>query len=125
MRTIEQLAAEWLQAKRLESQANANRVLIEEEIIKITGKKDEGSKTHDAEGFKVTVTGKQTIKFDWDKWEQVKDKIPANLHPIKMKPTVDEAGIKYLRQNEVEIYALLPVEIVPAKTSITVKAVEV
>ena len=122
--TLEQLSADWLKAKAEEASANKRRVAIEDQIVGITGKRDEGSKTVDATGFKITVTGKISRKMDWDKWEDVKAKIAPNLHPVKFKPELDEKGVKYLQANEPEIYALLPIEVKPAKTAIEVKAVE-
>ncbi len=123
--TLEQLSAAWLAAKKAENAASKERVAIEEQIVALTGKRDEGAQTHEAEGFKVTVTGKISRKMDWDKWEQVKAQIAPNLHPVKYKPELDEKGVKYLQANEPEIYALLPIEVKPAKTGIEVKAVDV
>jgi len=121
---LEELCAAWLQAKRDEAAANKRRIQIEEQIVSLTGKRDEGSQTVEAGLFKVTTTGKVTRKMDWDKWEQVKGQIAPAMWPVKMKPELDEKGVKWLQQNEVEIYALLPIEVKPAKTAIEVKAVE-
>jgi len=123
-KTIEQLSAEWLAAKKAEAAAHKQRTAIEEQIILLTGKRDEGSKTVAANGFKVTVTGKLSRKMDWDLWEIAKTKIDKNLWPVKMKPELDETGVKWLQNNEPEIYALLPIEVKPAKTAIEVKVVE-
>lgn len=122
--TLDQLSAAWLAAKKAENTAAKERAAIEEQIVALTGKRDEGAQTHEAEGFKVTVTGKVSRKMDWDKWETVKAQIAPNLHPIKYKPELDEKGVKYLQANEPEIYALLPIEVKPAKTAIEVKRVE-
>lgn len=122
--TLDQLSAAWLAAKKAENTAAKERAAIEEQIVAMTGKRDEGAQTHEAEGFKVTVTGKVSRKMDWDKWETVKAQIAPNLHPIKYKPELDEKGVKYLQANEPEIYALLPIEVKPAKTAIEVKRVE-
>lgn len=123
-KTLDQLSAAWLAAKKAEAAAAKERLAIEEQIVALTGKRDEGAQTHEAEGFKVTVTGKVSRKMDWDKWETVKAQIAPNLHPIKYKPELDEKGVKYLQANEPEIYALLPIEVKPAKTAIEVKRVE-
>lgn len=123
-KTLERLSADWLEAKKAEAKANKERVAIEDEIVLLTGKRDEGSKTVEAAGFKITVTGKVSRKMDWDKWETIKAQISPNLHPVKFKPELDEKGVKYLQMNEPEIYALLPIEVKPAKTAIEVKAVE-
>ena len=123
-KTLEELSAEWLKAKKAEAAAYKKRVAIEDQIVALTGKRDEGSQTVDATGFKITITGKVSRKMDWDKWEDVKAQIAPNLHPVKYKPELDEKGVKYLQANEPEIYALLPIEVKPAKTAIEVKAVE-
>lgn len=123
MSTLEALCADWLAAKEKERKATADRVSIEDAIVALTGKKDEGAQTHEAGGFKVAVTGKVTRKMDWDKWDQVKASIPANLHPVKLKPELDEKGVKWLRDNQPDLYALLPIETKPAKTAVEVKAV--
>lgn len=121
---LEKLCADWLKAKQAETAANTLRVDIEDQIVALTGKKDEGAKTVDAEGFKLTITGKMTRKMDWTKWEAIKSQIPALLHPVKLKTEIDEKGVKYLQLNEPEIYALLPLEIKPAKTSVDIKPKE-
>lgn len=121
---LEKLCADWLKAKQVETAANDLRLNIEEQIVALTGKKDEGAKTVDAEGYKLTITGKISKKMDWAKWEAIKSQIPDLLHPVKFKPEVDEKGVKYLQQNNPEIYALLPLEVKPAKTSVEVKLKE-
>jgi len=42
--TIEQLCADWLKAKQAEQKANAERIAIEDQIVALTGKRDEGAK---------------------------------------------------------------------------------
>lgn len=123
--TLEKLCADWLRAKTYEANANNLRILIEEQIVALTGKKDEGAKTVEADGFKLTITGKVSRKMDWDKWNAVKAQIPAQLHPVKFPPELDEKGVKYLKLNEPAIYALLPLEVKPAKTAVDVKTKEV
>lgn len=122
-KTLTELGIEWLACKYDENKARDARIAIEEQIIAITGKRDEGSKTHDAGGCKITVTGKKTYKLDWTAWESIKAQIPVNMHPVKYKPEVDEKGVKYLQANEPELYKLLPLEVKPAKTAIDVKVV--
>jgi hypothetical protein len=125
MSNIETLCADWLKAKRAENTANAERIAIEDQIVALTGKRDEGAKTVDATGFKITVTGKISRKMDWTAWEAVKDQIPVDLRPVKMKPELDEKGVKWLAENNPDIYKLLPIEVKPAKTAVEVKPVEV
>jgi hypothetical protein len=124
LKSVQDLCNDWLQAKKDEASANKRRVEIEALIVEQTGKRDEGSQTHDLGEFKVTVTGKVTRKMDWKAWETVKGKIAPALHPVKLKPELDEKGVKWLHDNEPEIYALLPIEVKPAKTAVEVKVVD-
>ncbi len=122
MEALKGLAAEWLSAKAIEAKAVADRVAIEEKIVAVTGKKDEGSQTHDADGFKITVRGVINRKMDWDKWKEVEPQIPAELRPVKQKPELDDKGVKWLQANRPDLYALLPLETKPGKTGIDIKA---
>lgn len=121
---LHKLCAQWLEAKAAETKANKARIAIEDDIVALAGKKDEGAQTHAIDGFKVTITGKVSRKMDWDKWAQVKAQIPENLRPVKIKEELDERGVKYLADNEPAIYKLLPIEVKPAKTAVEIKVVE-
>lgn len=123
MTELKQLCGAWLTAKAEEAAANKRRIDIENQIVALTGKRDEGAQTHDIDGYKIAVTGKVTRKMDWDKWLEVRGQIHENLWPVKMKPELDEKGVKWLQNNEPDIYALLPIEVKPAKTAVEVKAV--
>ena len=58
---VEALSRSWLEAKQMEASWREKRITIEENsILEITGSKPEGSETHKAGEFKVTVTGKMT-----------------------------------------------------------------
>ena len=120
---LEELAGQWRTAKRAEERARDERGTIEQQIIALTGSKPEGSETHAAGEFKVTVTGKMTRKLDADLWESIKDSIPENLRPVSYKPSLDLKGLRYLQNNEPEIYAIAAkaIETKPAKPSVTVK----
>ena len=121
--SLESLAEEWHKLKREENAAAKSRLAVEESIIALLGKRDEGSQTTESGNYKITITGKLTRKMDWDKWEQVKSQIAPALHPVKTKLELDETGVKYLKLNEPEVYALLPIEVKPAKTSVDVKVI--
>jgi len=123
--SVEQLAIDWLRAKGEEAAANKRRVEIESQLVELIGKKDEGSKTQEVGNFKITTTGKVTRKMEWDKWELVKEQIPANLHPIKTKEELDEKGVKWLKENQPEFYNLLPITVTPVKTAIDIKVIAI
>lgn len=120
---IEALSAAWLDAKAAEHSANEARVKIEEQLIAALGQKEEGAQTHKVGDFKIEIVGKVSRKLDFAAWDIIKDKFPAELRPIKVKEELDEKGVKYLQQNEPQLYAILPLEIKPAKTAVKVVVV--
>lgn len=122
--TTEQLASLWLGAKATERAAQSERLDIEAALIEaLGGAKQEGSQTHDVGIFKVTVTGKLTYKADIPELLALAEKLPESLRPIKTETKLDEAGAKYLRANEPELWRLIAnaIEIKPAKTALTIK----
>lgn len=120
---VKALSRSWLEAKQNEASWREARIALEDSILEITGARPEGSETHTAGEFKVTVTGKMTRTLDADLWESIKDSIPENLRPVTYKPSLDLKGLRYLQNNEPEIYAIAAkaIEMKPAKTAITIK----
>ena len=123
--TTEQLAAMWLDAKRLEAEAIAKRIAIEETIIERVGCREEGSMTTTlADGTKLVTTGKLNYKVtDFAAFKRASQAIDKELRPIKVVESVDETGVKWLRANAPQAYALIAdtLTVTPAKTSVTVK----
>ncbi|ANN66448.1 hypothetical protein [Bordetella bronchialis] len=121
--TTAELARAWLTAKAEEAKAAANRQSIEAQIINVLGAKQEGSQTHDVEGFKVTITGKLSYKADVPQLIALCDKVPENLRPLKTETKLDETGAKYLRANEPGTWALIApaITVTPAKTALSIK----
>ena len=121
--TLHALAECWLAAKRSEDSAREDRVCIEEEIIALTGCREEGSQTHDAGDWKITVTGKLTRKLDADAWARIEPIIPEAMRPVKYVPTLDITGLRYLENNEPDIYRLVAkaIETKPAKPAVSIK----
>lgn len=100
MNNVEPLAQAWLDAKRAEAKANAERLKIEAQLSEAIEIPEEGSKTHKLEGFKITVTQPVTRKLDEASWEKVKDRIAPDMWPVKTKIEADATGCKYLATNE-------------------------
>lgn len=121
MTELEKLCIDWLAAKNAERSANQKRVEVEEKIIAITGKKDEGSKTHEVDGFKINVAGKLNRKMDWEEWQRIRGNIPETLWPVKTRMELDDVGVKYLQNNEPDYYDMLPITVTPAKASVSVE----
>lgn len=121
---IEELRA----AKAREEAARKERVAAEEELVealRAAGSlpaKDEGSKTLDVENYKVKVTNKLTRKLVGKGAEGIKALDLGELTPLKTKVELDDAGCKWLRDNDPEIYAKLAafIETKPAKTAVEI-----
>lgn len=125
MNSLTNLVNELIEAKKAEAEANARRVSIEQEIISITGQKEEGSQTHELEnGMKLTVTGKLSYSADMSMLTQLCQALSPDMRPLKVETKLDETGCKYLRHNEPETWSLIApaITVKPAKTSISVKA---
>ena len=123
MRTDVEIAHELFEAREAEKQANERRVELEEELIALLGQKEEGSQTHEVGDYKVTITGKLIRKVDWDLYDKsIAAKIPESLQPVKVKRELDDSGVKYLANNEPQIYRLLAkaLTIKPAKTAVKI-----
>jgi len=120
MRTELEIAEDLFKAKQAEKQAERDRIALEEELVAVLGKRDEGSKTHTVGGYKVTITGRISRKIDWEKFDKVSSKIPENLWPVKR--TLDETGVKYLANNEPQLYKILApaLTVEPAKTTVQI-----
>ena len=123
MRTEVEIANELFEAREAEKAANERRVELEEELIAILGQKEEGAQTHEVGDYKVTITGKLIRKIDWDLYDKsIAAKIPESLQPVKVKRELDDTGVKYLANNEPQIYRLLAkaLTIKPAKTAVNI-----
>jgi len=100
MSNVDGLAAEWLQLKAQEKEIIAKRHAIEAQITKALDAKDEGTISHKLDQHKVTLTQPVTRKVDAVQWDKVKDKIPENMHPIKISISADAVGCRYLAEKE-------------------------
>lgn len=123
MRTEIEIAEELFAAKLAEREANEKRVALEEELIVILGQKEEGAQTHQVGDYKITITGKLNRKIDWDMFDSaIAARIPESMHPVKIKRELDETGVKYLANNEPQLYKVLAtaLTIKPAKTAVTI-----
>jgi len=105
MSNTDQLLADWLEQKQIETTANRNRIKIEAEIVAAFEAKDEGAITHKTENYKVTLNQPITRSVDANAWDMVKHRLPENMHPVSMVPKADAKGMKYLAQNEPTLWA--------------------
>lgn len=121
MRNEVEIANDLFEAKRVEREAEEKRIALEEELIAVLGKRDEGAKTHAVGDYKITITGRVNRKIDWDAFDVVSSKIPESLWPVKRQ--LDVTGVKYLENNEPALYKVLApaLTVEPAKTTVTIK----
>ncbi len=120
---LEHLANLWREAKRDEEESRNARIAIEQQIINVTGCKEEGSETHRAGDYRVTVTGKINRTLDRAAWESIAPHIPEELRPVEYQPKLDTKGLRYLESNNPEVYRRVCEAIVtkPGKPSVEVK----
>lgn len=119
------LAAQYLAAKAAENEAIQTRRAIAQQIQALTGHQVEGAKTYDGGHYKVMVKQPMNRTMDWKQWEVVKTQIPANLWPVETKTVLDEKGVKWLQNNEPDLYGLLAqcLTIKPGTVQVTVTPV--
>ena len=57
-RTVEDVVADWMDAKNEEVAANKRRIEIEEEVLSFLTSKIEGAESHQVGPYKVKLTGR-------------------------------------------------------------------
>ena len=120
------LAQQWMDCKAAEQSANAARKAIEDQMLALIDKKDEGTVTALAGMFKVKVAYKLTRKFDTDmvkeRWEELND---YQQSAFRWKVEPDTVELKALENMRPEDYAGLSpfLTVKPASPSFSVEAV--
>lgn len=123
------IAAERLVALKLaENQATAARIEAETALLSLVECPAEGSKTYRGGAYKVTVTGNVHRKVDEAALSAVREKLGEAIFDkaFKFKPEVSVTGIKYLRDNEPELYlvASQAITATPGKSSVRVEVMD-
>lgn len=121
--SAEMLASEWLEAKRREMQANADRLAIEEKLLQLLPVKEEGSISTKLEnGMKFTATSKLNYKVDMEKLLEITQHW-GGASPVKTIIKIDETRLKHLRAINAPMWRKLAaaVTVKPAKTTITIE----
>lgn len=120
---LENLVPMWIEAKRTEDAAKAQRLEIEERILAVQPAKEEGATTLEAAGYKVTLTGSLSYKADdLDALREITRAWDANLVPIKTTHALDATGCKFLRRERPELWKEIArvITVSPAKTGVKV-----
>jgi hypothetical protein len=126
---LDTLCLALMRAKENEEQARETRVAIESEIVSLVEARDEGSVTTTGEQFKASVTFTVNRTIDREAVLALRDQVPSALffRAFDYRPAIVLEGLRYLRNNEPDTYALLAQAITakPGKPSVKVEPVAV
>jgi len=100
--TIPELCDKWLFLKTAEAKANAARIAVEEQLLPLVESNPNGSKTSRTHGYKIEVKRGVSAKLNDGGLAFINANVPENLRPLKQ--VLDETGLKWLQNNETEIY---------------------
>lgn len=105
---VEQLVAEYIAAKSAEAAAIERRVAIGDAIADILGRPDEGSRSHNVCGARVTVTQPINRTVSWERMDLICCQLLARnpeLHlPIKTVRELDITGCRWLAEHDPDTY---------------------
>jgi hypothetical protein len=119
--------AAYIAAKAAEDAATEARIKAEEALIALIGEvPDEGSKSVDIDGHKVTLSQRVSRKLDERQWVLIRDEIPEGLSPVSIVETykLDDAGCRWIRDNEPGLWKLLSKAITEKPMKVGVKVQE-
>jgi len=123
MEKIAELSARWLEAKADEKEAQERRALIEADLLALVPSVVGGSKTTNEAGYKITVKAPIYRSIDAEKWDEVKDSIPHEIWPVKLRLEADDKGCKWLAENDPTLWSVAARAITekPGKASFTIE----
>lgn len=117
--------AAFAEAKRLEEQWKQKRIEAGNAIAEALGTPDEGSKTHKVDELGVKVTVKQPVnrRVDWTAFDAVAAAHPGEHLPVVHKRELDTKGLKWIRDNQPQLYAELAraITATPGRVQIEIK----
>jgi hypothetical protein len=123
---IEHLAARIAELKAEEQQANAMRIEAEKQLLAKLGELDaEGTSKFEAGQYQITVRCSVTRAVDREALERIAAQIPEAIAKrlFRWKPELDTRELRYVQNNEVELYGVLAQAITTkaAKPSISIE----
>lgn len=129
MNSIDEAATALAAAKHTENQARTARVAAEEALLAMLEARDEGTVSARGDAWKVTARYGINRTVDAAALEAVRAAVPCDLFEqvIEYKPAIKLPGLRYMRNNEPQTYAVLAQAITakPAKPSVSIEAIEV
>jgi len=126
---MKELITAYLAAKKAECAANKERIKAEEAILAAVAPEDiptEGSTTIGTEGYKLTITQRISRKLDEKAYAMIAESIPERLRPVNYVEVakIDDAGCRWLRDNEPGLWQVLSAAITEKPARIGVKVTE-
>jgi hypothetical protein len=117
------LLKRWTTGKEMIDKLKDELITIENELLERVPSKLPGSKTSRLEGYKITVKREINRTIDLEKWDEVKDKIPPEMWPVKMKLEPDNKGCTWLQENRPDLWAVAAEAITekPGKPGFTIE----
>jgi hypothetical protein len=106
MPELKELATKWHNYKMEVERLKDRMVEIEGDMLLLVDSVEGGSKTTKAEGVKIVVKRPVNRTIDGDRWEAVKDRIPCDLWPIRVKIEPDAKGCEWLASERPDLWAI-------------------
>ena len=124
---LDVLAHELQGAKDLEAACREARIAIEEKIVALTKKKEEGTVSTKAEFYKVSVTFGVDRKVDAEIARSLADEMDAERYArvFRWKPEVSVSELKYLKDNNPEVFRQVSRALTAKPTKPSVKVEEI
>ena len=117
------------EAKKREDRANADRVVLETQLITLLSfVKPEGSETQKHGDFKVTLTNKLNRTVDALQWSKIKELVPLEMQgviEVDTKLKVNNEGARWIEANNPAVWEICQqaISVKPAKTAVKVEVV--
>lgn len=115
-------------AKIAEASATSARIDAERAVLALCPERDEGSVTERSASWKATVTYVVNRRVDEAALAAVRSKLAPDIFNLafRFKPDISVSGIKHLRNNEPELYAIAAEAFTatPGKPSVHLERVE-
>ena len=122
--SLDSLADRWLMKKEELETAKQQLIEIEQEILPLVSAVDDRSvTTATQDGKRVTVKLPMRYSLDGTKLNDIREQIPPELLPLKIKELLDEPALKNLRSTHPHFYTIFAqcVSSQPGKPNITIK----
>lgn len=122
--SLDSLADRWLMKKEELETAKQQLIEIEQEILPLVSAVDDRSVTTATQfGKRVTVKLPMRYSLDGKRLNEIREQIPTELLPLKVKELLDETALKNMRTEHPHFYKIFSqcVSSKPGKPNITIK----